>query len=387
MRFILIVFTLIAFQIKLNAQSFNFNQGGFTNTDYFIEIPYTRVKGKIIIEVKMGAEVRKFILDTGAPTAISISLLEKLKLDILSSQDFTDINGRKSVLEVANIKELKLGESVVADIPAVVLDENILTKCFDVDGLIGSNLLRNSIVQFDYKNKVIRISNDINKINISNAKPSDILIDKQSSPIFNIQLGDKAKEMLLFDSGADELYSMSNNNLEKLKKAKAFSVISESLGSNSFGINGLERESKNYRLLIPEFNIMGFTLKNIVSETTSDGNSRIGARLLEYGMLTINYKNSKSYFEPFSQIAINKEEYWDLSPTFMNGKLVVGRIWSQELKKIAVGDQILFINDKDMTSFTECEFLFSSPLADIKKATLKVQDAKGEIQTIEIKKI
>ncbi|MDZ4681191.1 MAG: hypothetical protein SH848_13310 [Saprospiraceae bacterium] len=320
--------------------------------------------------------------------AISIrkDLFEKLRFEVLSSEDITDINGNKSVLQIAKINELKLGESTVKDIPAVIFEENLLTKCFDVDGFIGSNLLRNSIIQFDYKNKLIRISSDLNKLDLSNAKTFEIFIDKQSSPIFNIQIGEKAKEMLLFDTGADELYSMSNTNMNKFKKTKTFSIISESFGSNSFGFNGLEQESKNYRLLIPELTIQGLTLKNMVSETTQDYNSRIGARLLEYGVLTIDYKNSKSHFEPFSQTATLKEVFWGLSPTFIDGKLVVGRIWSKELKKISVGDEILSINEIDMGSVSECEFLLNSPLLDIKVATLKIRNPKGEIQTIEIQK-
>jgi len=255
-----------------------------------------------------------------------------------------------------------------------------------VDGFIGSNLFHNSIIQFDDKNKLIRISSDLNKLDLSNAKTSEIFIDKQSSPIFKMQIGDKAKEMLLFDTGADELYSMSNTNMNKFKKTKTFSVISESFGSNLFGFNGLEQESKNYRLLIPELTIQGLTLKNVVSETTKDGNSRIGARLLEYGILTIDYKNSKSHFEPFPQTASIKEVFWDLSPTFMDGKLVVGRIWSKELKKISVGDEILSINEIDTGSASEYEFLLNSPLLAIKVATLKIRNQKGAIQTIEIHK-
>jgi hypothetical protein len=138
--------------------------------------------------------------------------------------------------------------------------------------------------------------------------------------------------------------------------------------------------------LIPELTVQGLTLRNIISETTIDGNSRIGARLLEYGILTIDYKNSKSYFEPYSQTVHLPEESWDLSPTFINGKLVIGRIWSKELTKISVGDEILSINEKDMTSISECEFLLNSPLLDIKMATLKIRNAKGEIQTIKIQK-
>lgn len=386
MKLILLMLSMIVLQINSRAQSFNFNQGGFIDRDYFLEIPYQIVKGKIIIKVKIGNDLRKFILDTGAPTAVRKSLFEELKFEVLTSEDLTDINGSKSEFQIVKINDLKLGESIIKDIPAIVLEESLLTKCFNVDGLIGSNLLRNSVIQFDSRNKLIRISDDFNKLDITNAITSEIFIDQQSSPVFKIQIGDKAKEMILFDTGVDELYSMSNTNLNKFKKTKTFSIISESVGTNSFGISGLEQESKSYRLLIPELTILGLTLKNIVSETSEDANSRFGVRLLDYGILSIDYKNSKSHFEPFSKTAILNELGWTLGMTFINEKLVVGRIWSNQIKEISVGNEILSINGKDMISISECDFLLNSPLLNNKFAILKIRNSKGEIQTVEIQK-
>jgi len=86
MKFFLSILTLTTLNFNLSAQSFSFNQGGFSEPDYFIELPYKNVKGKIIIEVKIENQLRKFILDTGAPTVIRKGLFENLRLGVLSSQ-------------------------------------------------------------------------------------------------------------------------------------------------------------------------------------------------------------------------------------------------------------------------------------------------------------
>ena len=169
--------------------------------------------------------------------------------------------------------------------------------------------------------------------------------------------------MLLFDTGADELYAMSNTNMKKFKRTKAYIKKSESLGSTLIGMNGLEEKTISHRLLIPKIIIQGLEFNNIITETTTDGNSRIGSRLLEYGLLTVDYKNSTSYFKPYSQAPKAQEQLWNVSPTFIDDKLVVGRIWSKELnKKLNVGDTIVAINDVNIEGRTECEYLLNNPL-------------------------
>jgi len=386
MRKIILLYILFIIGTRVSAQSFSFNQGEFVENDYFIELPYQKIKGKIIVDVQINNQLLKFILDTGAPTAVSKELSKNLGLEILSNEDITDINRNKVEFEIARINELKIGKLSIINIPAVVFEEKLITECFKVDGLIGSNLLRNSVIQFDDKNNLIRISSNIDNLDVSKAKVSEIFIDKQSSPILKIQLGERATEMLLFDTGDDILYSMAYTNMKKFKKTKTFSKLSESYGSTSIGINGLEKKSKKYRLSIPELTIQDAMIKNVVSETTTSTNSRIGCRLLQYGLFTVDYKNSKSYFEPYSKVMVSKELFWEVNPTFIDDQLVIGRIWTKEFKNLSVGDRIISINDINVENISKCDFLSNSPLSNIQTAILTVENSKGNILSIDIQK-
>lgn len=386
MKKIILLSTLLILGTNTNSQSLNFNQSEFEDENYFIELPYQKIKGKIIIDVQIRGQVLKFILDTGAPTAIRKELSESLGLEILSNEDMTDINGNKGAFKVAKIDKLILGNSAVVNIPSVVIKEYLMKECLKVDGLIGSNLFHSSVVQFDDQNSIVRISNATQKLELANVEGADIFIDKQSSPILTIQLGENATEMLLFDTGDDCLYAMASKSMRKFKKTKSFSTLSKSIGSTSLGINGLEQATKKYRLLIPEFKIPGLTLKNIISETTNGQHSRVGCRLLELGVFTIDFKNSKSYFQPYSKETAIKKTFWDLSPTFINEKLVVGRIWTSKLKNISVGDRIISINDIDVENISMCDFLINSPFMNIEKATLKIKNSVGEVSTIQVQK-
>ena len=57
---------------------------------FYVEVPYTTINGKIIIEAWAEGVPGKFIFDTGAPTYITYSLARRLSLDATSTQNILD---------------------------------------------------------------------------------------------------------------------------------------------------------------------------------------------------------------------------------------------------------------------------------------------------------
>ena len=62
MKNILVVIFLFL-TMASTGQTVDFNKGGFATTDYFIEIPFQNINGKIIVEVEIGGRKRNFIVD------------------------------------------------------------------------------------------------------------------------------------------------------------------------------------------------------------------------------------------------------------------------------------------------------------------------------------
>jgi len=386
-KFLLVLIASLLFILSSKAQVFEFNQGGFQEENYLVELPYENIRSKIIVTVEISGQPKKFILDTGAPMAISERVYQEINPPIFSKQEISDIHNKKDSLVIVLLNDLKLNNSLISGIPAVVIQESILKECFNVDGFIGSNALRNSVIQFDSKSKIIRIASDVSKLNISAAKETDIVLDRQSSPILKIKIGENISEMLIFDSGADEFYSMSNENLKKFKKAKGFEILAESDGSNSIGLYGVADNTRTFRLAIPSLIFNDIGISDVVAESHSDDNSRIGAKVLDYGIFTIDFKNKKSYFEPFEQSLKFREKYWTVNPSFMDGKLVVGKIWTKEIKKmISIGDPIVSINGMSTAGMTICDVLMKLSLDTLMKATIEVKTKSGDVQTVEIRK-
>lgn len=384
MKKIIVVFSLLVFsQISFGQTGFSFNQGGSKLNDYFSTIPYENINEKIIVSVKINEKVYRFILDTGAPTTISSKLFNELNPDLITKIPISDANQVKDSLSVVRLKDIAIGDIVFTNIPTLVAKDNIIFECFQVDGFIGSNLLRNSVVQLNNSTKYLIITNDEKKLALSTKHSSDLFLDKQSSPVISIYLKKKkkAKEQLLFDLGMNGLYDLSLNHFNIFSKYNIFEIIGISKGSNSLGLFQVAKDTIQYRLRLPEMEINGVKILNISTQTTIDDNSRIGCRILEYGIVTIDYKNKKFYFSPFLKNEIEAtENKFPIDVVARNNQLYIGFIWDNKLyDNLSVGDQIIAIDGISYENLNTCALIIKgSVFKDKNKVNLTTRNIKGE---------
>lgn len=386
----LLLITLTQF---LNAQNpFSFNEGGANQQEYFTSIPYENINGKIILKVKVKEKTYRFILDTGAPTSISSELFNELNLPLLTKIPISDANNKLDSLSVVQLSNMSIGQIEFSKVPTLVINKNLIFECFKVDGFIGSNLLRNSIIQMNDQDKTLIITNDSKKLNLNSKFASDMILDRQSSPIISIYLKNekKAKEELLLDLGLNSLYEISMNNFRLFSKSGIFTQIVSSTGSNSMGLFGIAEDTKQYRFILPELEISKVKLTRVSGETILDDNSRIGSKILDFGIITIDYKNKKFYLIPFKEDKINASELKfpiDFLPR--NNKLFVGFVWDEKLNAlISNGDQIIAIDNINVENLNICDFITEKSIIKGKQAIkLTTKNKKDELKITFIEKM
>jgi hypothetical protein len=384
------IYLFLFLTTNIFAQNIDLNIGETKVENYFEEFSFEFVKDKIYVPVEIEGKTYRFILDTGAPNIISKELNDLIKPKLIKSIPITDASGKKENLNVVSVKELKFGNILFEQTATLVYDLNSspIFKCLGIDGFIGSNMLRNSIIQINVEKNKIGLTDNKNKLSLNKKNSSKIqLIGSQSSPYLWIKLNgqDKGKEQVLIDTGMGGLYDISYKNYNIFQKEKIFNVIGESEGASSVGLFGDVPVNKHLRLLLPILKINEIELENCITTTTNDNNSRIGAELLKYGVMTIDFKNKRFYFNPkFKKINIEELEY-DFTKTIKNGKLIVGFVWDNDLKKrISYEDEIIEINEK---SFSICDLISKEDISkNDKSIKLKINPKKGEIFEIEINK-
>jgi len=388
-----IIFFLIS--VSLSGQGLNFNKGKSTKKNYYTEITYKEIRGKIIIPVNIEGKTYQFLLDTGAPNLITSDLSNRIYSKHLKEIKVNDANNKSKKLKVVSIPLFTIGEVSFKNTPTIVnnKDSNFIFDCFKVEGIIGSNMLRNSIIQILPKKKLIKLSNSKEYIAYNEGHALDLTLKgRQSSPYIWIDLAgkDKGKEHVLLDTGMKGFYDLSKKNYNVFKKKRIFLKISEGVGVNSMGLFGPSDKSNIYRLLTPELKINKGLFKNVIVTTTSSKNSRIGTEILEYGSIILDFKNKKFAFSPFQEDTVDlNKKLLGMDPIILDNKIVIGIVWDEELKsKIHFGDEIISVNGEKYVDIDICDVITKESIFEVRDSMdFELKNAEGSIERVTLTKV
>jgi len=392
MKFLSVII-LVLLQTFAYSQRGPLSKGNATTNNYYTNISYEFVNGKIIIPVSIEENLYQFLFDTGAPNLISSELLQRLQTKTVDSIIVTDANSKRKKMAVVAIPNLKIGDVSFENVSSLVYayEENIIFDCFEIDGIIGSNMLKESIVQILPKENSLQITNNKKRllhIPVNAAKLS--LLGDQRSPYVWIKLiGEKSgKEQVLIDTGMNGLYDLSVKHHNLLKTKNIYNNVSAAIGSKSISLFGNADQNEQFRILMPSLEINNTTFKNILVETTSDNNSRIGSDIFKYGNVTIDFKHKRFYFDSFENTNDLSEKIAGFSPTLVDDKLVVGIIWDTDLKEsLQLGDEIISINNIDFSNTNICDLVIEESIFK-KSDSLNIvfKDSTGQLKAMVFEK-
>ncbi|MFA7444811.1 MAG: retropepsin-like aspartic protease [Flavobacteriaceae bacterium] len=339
-----------------------FRGGEIKEKNYLEIIDFELVNNKIIVPAQINGKTYNFLLDTGAPNAISERLFEELKTEIITKIPIKDANERIDTMRVTSLPNLGLGNFTFENSVALVTDmhNHEFLQCFDIDGFIGSNLFVNTVVKISLTEKKLYITDAVKKLKPSSKGIKLQLIGHQFSPYVKVNIkgknNQKGTEAVLIDTGMDGLYDISNRAFNIFKEGNFFSKILPSEGTGGIGMFGSAEKGVQYQITIPEFSIGKAVFIEISSYTMNDRNSRIGLDLLQYGDIILDFKKEKFYFENTSEIQLKQPSKVDY--TLKDGSLVIDFVWDEQLKnQIQHGDKVLRIDNLNVKDMELCELL------------------------------
>ena len=372
-------------------QSFTLNQGQSSVASYHEVLPVDIVGQKLVVTVRVNDKSRRFILDTGAPVILSSALAAELKPRVLKTILVKDAFGKQDSMNVVAVDKLVLGNTGFEQIPALIAPaSDKLMECMRVDGIIGSNLLRHSIVQFDLQQKTIILSNDDAKFSFGKKDGLELFkTPAQSNPYIKLQLASKITLEVLFDSGDNDFLSISNRHYEFIRKEnkKALKVLATGFGSSSYGLHGKELNTQKLRLQAEKVGVDNVSFADVITETMDDPDSRLGMKLMEYGVVTLDYKNERFHFQAYNDlktITLN-EKKWQVQPNLEQDKIIVGIAWGPIAEKVKSGEEIVAIDGKPTIPVDICRVFREKILpADKNAVALTVKGADGVERIINV---
>jgi hypothetical protein len=361
-----IVLILIAlFSINSYAQNDKLlewaNQGTVKNENYNSEIPFRYVNGYIFIDIIQNDKKYNFLFDSGAEaTLIDKSIINEFEFELFSTSNISGPLIKNGVVNTITLSAIKISDIEFLDIGAVAFDLQVFKSklCEKLDGVIGSTLLKKAKWQIDYKNKVIRLSNEIS--NLISEKPKYTLttnIPEKGWGTETIGLNiDGYTSQFNFDTGNGRSKIVSHPN-----KIKDFTTNN----NNSITEYGFKKSTTDYKFIAKNVTLGNIALNNqTISLENEVGNIQLlGNRFFENFILTIDWKNHQLYLDPIKDIVSETLIDFELnfSPNFETKKIEVATGLRAFIKKnkIEQGTTLLKVNDTDVSNFSHqelCDF-------------------------------
>lgn len=375
------------------SQNVDFDKGSIVQKKYYELIQFESVYEKIIIPVSINGKTYRFLLDTGAPNLISNEVMQVLNSDSSKKIVVNDANNLNQSMQSLVIPRIEIGKLIFENQVALAFDiknHNILS-CLNIDGFIGSNLLRNSILKIDKNNQSIIITDQIELLNTL-VMPSKIkLFGTQKAPYIEFEFigknKEKASDMVLFDTGMDGLYDMSNRAFSAFENQNIFEIKGKSEGLSGIGLFGLGKPSLQKLVLVENAILNNKSIKNLYISTTDDSNSRIGLEFLNYGNVILDFKKKNFYFEAIDSIVLSKDVP-KFSPTILENKFIIGLVWDENLsEQIKFGDEIISVDNLKISEMKVCEILkLSKHLKTKNLYTIEIKNNEGLTNKFTIEK-
>ncbi|MBD1556298.1 hypothetical protein HC752_05050 [Vibrio sp. S9_S30] len=347
----------------------------YTETRRFHSVvPVLTIENKIYLYASINGKRYRFIFDTGSPTILTKQVATDLGLTIMGTNKEKDANGNLVSMDLSIADSIEIGDVRFRNVPVFIFDPSHLPKasCYLEGGVIGSEILPLATWQLNFRDGEIVLTSDKRKLEYINQASRTSL--KQGgyphAPIFKHRINGKFTDDALFDTGNTELLNL---NLPALQQMLADEVVPnpEVEGRGSFGESegGEAEPTAYYQTAIERLRVGGLELNNVHSWTRTSTPTRIGAKLLENHIVTLDYPNRKAYFYPFKERSKDPINWGFRTSISELNALNVSFLESPSIAENAglqLGDRILKVSYRDTTYIApekRCEILRWLPRA------------------------
>lgn len=347
-------------------------------------IPFEMAGTYIVLKFKVNnSSSLRLILDTGVRNTIITELQkdDELSINFAEEKDLLGLGSGFSLnAYVSQNNTLSAGRFKILNKTVYVLKEDIFNLSRQtgtkINGLLGSDILQNYIVQIDYTNRRLRFFDPDSFEAPEKYGYMPMTVEKQKMYIhLSILEKDTARRSIkmLMDTGAElTAWFQTLTN-------KAVSIPDKSIkGRIGEGFSG---EITGYFARVPQICIANFCVKNpivsfpdsaMIAEIikNSDRDGTIGSRLLSRFNLIIDVPNKKFYFKP--NATFNREFIYNIAgieivqPVVFLPHFEVINVWEGSpaaMAGIKTGDLITELNGEKLISYSvqEVRAFFEKP--------------------------
>jgi predicted aspartyl protease len=323
-------------------------------------IPFTYVNGWMVLEVEIRGNAYNFILDTGSSNIVTTEFAEALNLKVLGAEDIEDINDTKNSTEYATIDNVTIGNVDFKNTITGIADLNKITEigCTKIHGLLGSNLMRKAVWDFDFQNQTITIANDDNKLDIpTETIDSKMYIGTAGIPSVTLKINGQKVLNNTIDFG--------NGGTNLLRGDYFVTQREEGLITNyvkgsqkAFGGFGRSEAKPFYHTMINELQIGNHKVNNLFTTVKSGAGNNLGLAFFKNYRVILNWNKKKLRMIDVTKAGNDTYNTYGFSMFYNEDNVYVNAVieTSSASKVLMQDDIILSINDTNYANIVEEEY-------------------------------
>lgn len=334
--------------------NFTYSLKNFVDT-----IPVEVEDGQIYINnVSMGGKTYRFCLDTGSGQGTLFSDTRIRDIKEVGNVVSRDAAGRKDTVKVVQLPPFSIGRLTVTGYVASVFNAQTM---HNYDAVIGFDIINKGLCcKIDTRHGYMVITD---RRDFFDGEPGYALHYnlKWWVPYVMVSPFKRHVDEALFDTGSAQLYTINKQSFdEHAYKSKNVNsqVVDRVKGNVTIGNIGAEKADEVAFLRLDRLKWDEFSFLD-VSTITTQGASRIGAAILDYGSVIINGFRRYIRFQPYTgseSVRVDNKPVTTAYVPTEDGKPQVGLILpgSDDYKAgLRQGDVIIAIDGKFLHSFAE----------------------------------
>ncbi len=347
-----------------------------------------------IIEVEAGGTPAYFILDTGSPTVIDLSLAQRRGWPTgLCVGDSASLAGE--VCQLLHTPELIVGGYRIEGLlgKAVDFQTTELGSLSDAQGILGSDALSQFVVIIDYPHASWRLLEPQLFAPPPDATPVALDLALLSHlPFIPVTVNGRSKRFLLDTGARSTIVVRGSDDDDDLIPATLKSHVTH--GGLRIGFGGAADTTPGYA----DFGIAGVTYRQVPVTVATNGDGIfsdrgfegiLGVPFLEHFRVTIDYPGHRVFFEqliPFSNAPVQS---LGLVPSLSGGRLVVRGVETNGpayKAGVQVGDEVASVNGVPVTAASQAVVSAALRWPLVANSTLKLEIVHaGQHRTVVIR--
>ena len=335
-------------------------QGKVLQEDYKTTIPFIYVNGWIVIEVEIENKAYNFILDTGHSNLITTELAAELNSKVLGAEKMSDVNNTQNTTEYTKIDTIKIGNIDFQNTISSIVDLNSNMKsvrCSDIDGLIGSNLMRKAVWDFDFQNQLITIVNSEKQLAIpTETIDSRLYIGAAGVPAVTLEINGEKVLNHTVDFGNGGANLLRTKIFQEQLDANLIKKYVKGSQKASGGF-GLTETQTFHHTIIEELKIGNHTVNNIFTRVRNGSANNLGLAFFQNYRVILNWKKKKMKMIEITKAGNDVFKTYGFSTLFEENVRVNAIVETSSASKfLKNGDKILRINDTNYANITENQY-------------------------------